>query len=69
MKTTARERMQMLRKGQNMTQKQLSELTGLNLRSLQNYEQGRIDLNTAEARTIYILAKALRCKMEDLLDV
>lgn len=36
---------------------------------LQKYEQGDRDLNKAQAETVYKLAKALNCKMEELIDI
>ena len=36
---------------------------------VQHYEQGFHDINKAEAMTVYKLAKALGCRMEDLLQL
>lgn len=57
------------RKAKNMTQKELSEKSGVNLRILQYYEQGVKDINKAQALTVYRLAEALECKIEDLLEI
>lgn len=52
-----------------LTQKTLSERSGVNLRMIQHYEQGVKDINKAQSITLYKLAKALKCDMEDLLDL
>ena len=51
-----------------MTQKKLSEKSGVNLRTLQDYEQGKRDINGVRGITLYKLAQALECKIEDLLE-
>lgn len=49
------------------SQSKLSEVSEVNLRMIQHYEQGVKDINLAQAITIYKLAQALNCNMEDLL--
>lgn len=56
------------RENANLSQSQLSELTGVNLHMIQYYEQGRKDLNRAEGYTLYLLAKALGVAIEDLIN-
>jgi len=56
------------REARQMTQRQLAEVAGVSLRLLQDYEQGRRDINSAEAATVTILASALGCAVEDLLE-
>lgn len=51
-----------------MSQKQLAEESGVSIRMIQYYEQGKNDINKAEALTVYKLAHALMCKVEDLLE-
>lgn len=51
-----------------ITQQELSGLSGVNLRSIQMYEQRRKDINKASAQTLYRLSKALCVTMEDLLE-
>ena len=58
-----------IRKSKNMTQSKLSEISGVNTRMIQYYEQGKNDINKAEALTVYKLAQALECKIEDLLEI
>ena len=57
-----------IRKEKGFTQNQLSELSGINLRMIQHYEQGAKDINSASALTVYKMAKALDCTVEDLLE-
>lgn len=58
-----------IREEKNITQIKLAEESGVNLRILQYYEQGYKDINKAQAITLYKLAQALECKVEDLLEV
>ena len=51
-----------------LTQAALASLTGINLRTLQDYEQGAKPINTAAAMTGYSLAKALNVPIEDLFE-
>ena len=50
------------------TQAELSQKSGVSLRSIQMYEQRNKDINKASAETVYRLAKALGCKMEELIE-
>ena len=57
-----------IREATGVTQKQLSESAGLKLRSLQELEQGRHDINKAAAITVLRISKILGCQIEDLLE-
>lgn len=57
------------RQTKRMTQKTLSERSGVNIRMIQHYEQGVKDINKAQAITLYKLAQVLGCKIEDLLEL
>lgn len=50
------------------TQKALSEESGVNLRTLQQYETGAKDIDKASGETLRALSRALSCRMEDLLE-
>lgn len=50
------------------SQKELARLSGVSLRSIQMYEQRNKDINHAQAISVYRLAKALGCQIEDLLE-
>lgn len=56
-----------IRQLRNLSQKQLSLLSGVKLRSIQCYEQGDIDIKNAQGETLYALAKTLDCTIEDLM--
>ncbi len=57
-----------IRTGYGCTQRRLSEMSGVMLRSIQMYEQRQKDINKCQAETLYRLAKSLGCTMEDLLE-
>lgn len=56
------------RQSKRITQKTLSERSGVNIRMIQHYEQGVKDINKANGETLYKLSQALGVKMEELLD-
>lgn len=51
-----------------LTQAALAEQSGATLRSIQMYEQRRKNINRASAETLYRIAKALGCAIEDLIE-
>ncbi len=51
-----------------MTQKMLSEESGINLRTLQQYETGAKSINRASGEALRALSRVLRCSMEDLME-
>ena len=57
-----------LRTAYGFTQTELAERSGVSLRSIQMYEQRNKNINKASADTMYSLAKALGCTMEDLIE-
>ena len=61
-------RLQAQRKISGYSQRELAEKGGVNLRTLQQYEIRAKDINKAAGVTLYILAKALGCRVEDLLE-
>lgn len=56
-----------LRIARGLTRKELARQSGINFRSLQDYEQGHKDITSAKADTVYRLSVALGCNMEVLL--
>ena len=56
-----------VRKSRGLTQKELSKLSGINLKTIQKYEQGVIDINNANIYTLYKLANTLNCYIWQLL--
>lgn len=57
-----------IRKAANLSQKKLAEYSNVSLRSIQLYEQRRLDINTAAAYKLLRISKVLGCYIEDLLE-
>ena len=57
-----------IRTAYGCTQAELAKESGASLRSIQMYEQRRKDINKASAETLYGIAKALGCTIEDLIE-
>lgn len=57
-----------LRKSRGFSQKELADISNVPLRTLQQYEQGRKNINKAQGEYIIAIAKALFCKPEELLE-
>ena len=57
----------MIRKKRKLTQEQLAMLSGVNVRSIRSYEQGDNDILKAQGDTLLMLARALDCTVEELL--
>lgn len=56
-----------LRKFMNLTQKDLAEKTGMNIRQIQKLEKGEIDVNNITAKNAQALSSALGCSVEEML--
>jgi transcriptional regulator with XRE-family HTH domain len=56
-----------IREDKNITQKELSERSGVSIRMIQHYEQGVKDINKSQGNTLRALANTLDCKIEDLM--
>lgn len=50
-----------------ITQKELAQRSCLNLRTIQNYEQGVNDISKASFNKLIRIALALECNIEDIL--
>lgn len=61
-------KLQTVRKAIGLSQRELSEKSGVTLRMIQQYEQRAKDINRAAASNLFALAKVLGCKAEDLLE-
>ena len=57
-----------IRTAYGCSQRELAEMSGVSLRCIQMYEQRNKDINKAQSDSLYRLAKALGCTMEDLLE-
>lgn len=62
-------RLKSFRSTNGLSQNELARVSGVNSRSIQMYEQRHKNINKASAETVWRLAKALNCGMEDLLEV
>lgn len=51
------------------SQKELSEISGVPLRTIQQYEQRQKNINSAKAETLLKFSKILECSIEDLLEI
>lgn len=58
-----------IRTAAGITQAALAESSGISLRTLQDYEQGRKNINGAAALTVFRLAQMLNVDVEDLLEL
>ena len=61
--------LQYLRNLKRITQKDLSNRSGVNLSMIQFYEQGVKDINKAQAMTLYKIALVLETSIESLLEI
>ena len=61
-------RLQTRRKNCDLTQLELSRRSGVNLRTIQQYERRSKDINKAAGATLRSLAQVLSCRIEDLLE-
>lgn len=57
-----------LRQAAGLSQSQLAEKTGINVRTLQHYEQGSKVFDHARIDTILKVCLALNCKLEDVVE-
>lgn len=51
-----------------LSQKELSEISGVPLRTIQQYEQRQKNINKAQAEYLLMLSQAMCCKAEDLIE-
>ena len=57
-----------LRRAAGFSQRELSEMSGVPLRTIQQYEQRQKSINKAQAEYLVMLAKALCCEVDALLE-
>lgn len=57
-----------LRKRSGLSQEELAAISGVSVRTIQEYEQRRKDINKAQLQTAMALAQALNCDAEALLE-
>lgn len=61
-------KLQQMRLSKNLTQSELAQKTGLNLRTLQYYEQGNKPIESARLDKLLKLCIALKCEINDIID-
>lgn len=52
-----------------ITQIELSELSGVNIKSITSYEQNPEKLSRASLDTVWVLADSLGCEIEDIINM
>lgn len=57
-----------MRQAAGLSQSQLAEKTGINVRTLQHYEQGSKNFDHARIDTILKVCLALDCKLENIVE-
>ena len=60
--------LKVIRESHGLSQRELAELSGVKLRSIQMYEQKVNNIDKAQAGTVYKLSRVLGCTVEDLLE-
>ena len=60
--------LKLMRQKATLSQRQLAELSGVPLRTIQQYEQRQKNINKAQAEYLVLLAQALCCEIVDLLE-
>ncbi len=55
------------RQAAGLSQSQLAQKSGVNLRMIQHYEQGFRDINGAKLETLLDLSAAIGCSIRDIL--
>lgn len=57
-----------IREARGLSQSALAEASGVSLRAIQQYEQRQKDINHARGVSLYGLARALGCRIDDLFE-
>lgn len=60
--------LKLLRQKAGLSQRELSELSGVPVRTIQQYEQRRKNINKAQAEYLVLLSKVLCCEVDDLME-
>lgn len=61
-------KLKQIREERGITQRELSEKSGVNLRTIQNLEQGYKNINHASVSKVIKIAIALHCSIMDILE-
>lgn len=60
--------LKLLRQRAGLSQRELAELSGVPVRTIQQYEQRQKNINKAQAEYVIMLAKVLCCEVENLIE-
>ena len=60
--------LKLLRQNAGLSQRELAELSGVPVRTIQQYEQRQKNINKAQAEYLVMLAKVLCCGIEDIME-
>lgn len=60
--------LKLMRQNAGLSQRRLAELSGVPIRTIQQYEQRQKNINKAQAEYLVLLSKVLCCDVEDLLE-
>lgn len=60
--------LKLLRQQNSLSQKELAEISGVPLRTIQQYEQRQKSINKAQAEYLVMLSVALNCSIEQLIE-
>lgn len=58
-----------IRESKGLTQAELAEKSGVNLRTIQNYEQGFKDINRGAVETVLKIAEALDRNVYEIINI
>lgn len=61
-------RLKRIRESRGLSQAELAEKAGVNLRNIQMYEQKKNDIDKAQVKILYKISRVLGCDIEDLLE-
>lgn len=60
--------LEIARRESGLTRKKLAELSGVNIRAIEMYEQRRTNINDASASRVRDMAKAIGCPIEKIMN-
>lgn len=61
-------KLKMIRENRGLSQRELAERSGVNIRTIRAYEQWDNEIDKAQAQILYKLSRVLGCNVEDLLE-